>query len=109
MEVIVHEMSYCGQDVRPPDIQCVPFDESYAEEYIEAYNACFFDMRKALDIQPYSFYSDRAQLAGKEQDIFLLLGQDGLIGSVACRGNEIDDLIVTKAYQRRGYGTLLLH
>lgn len=31
-----------------------------------------------------------------------------IIGSVACYGNEIDDLIVNKNYQHMGYGRQLL-
>ena len=31
-----------------------------------------------------------------------------IIGSVACYGNEIDDLIVNAKYQNRGYGKQLL-
>jgi len=31
-----------------------------------------------------------------------------MIGSVACYGNEIDDLIVNKIFQNRGYGKQLL-
>jgi len=31
-----------------------------------------------------------------------------MIGSVACYGNDIDDLIVNKKFQHRGYGKKLL-
>ena len=31
-----------------------------------------------------------------------------IIGSVACYGNEIDDLVVNKKYQHKGYGKQLL-
>ena len=31
-----------------------------------------------------------------------------IIGSVACYGNEIDDLIVNKKYRKKGYGKQLL-
>ena len=42
------------------------------------------------------------------RDIFLLIENNGIIGSVACYGNEIDDLIVNQRYQRKGYGKQLL-
>ena len=33
---------------------------------------------------------------------------DEILGSVTCYGNEIDDLIVNKRFQRKGYGRQLL-
>ena len=35
-------------------------------------------------------------------------GRREIIGSIACYGNEIDDLIVNKEFQNRGYGKQLL-
>lgn len=37
-----------------------------------------------------------------------LVKEEEIIGSVACYGNEIDDLIVNKKYQKKGYGKQLL-
>ena len=36
------------------------------------------------------------------------MNENEIIGSVACYGNEIDDLIVNKKYQHKGYGRQLL-
>lgn len=68
------------------------------------YNECFYDMRKALDIIPYNWYSEYSQMADKSSSIFVLLENHHIIGSVACYGNEIDDLID----RNRGYGKQLL-
>lgn len=38
----------------------------------------------------------------------MLVGKEEMIGSVACYGNEIDDLIVNKKFQNKGYGKQLL-
>ena len=48
------------------------------------------------------------QIAEKVNDIYLLVNEDEIIGSVACYGNEIDDLIVNKSFQNKGYGKQLL-
>ncbi|MCA5964579.1 GNAT family N-acetyltransferase [Blautia sp. RD014234] len=40
--------------------------------------------------------------------MFILEDNKKIIGSVAVYGNEIDDLIVAKSHQRRGYGERLL-
>ena len=44
----------------------------------------------------------------KVKDIYLLINQGEIIGSIACYGNEIDDLIVNKKFQHKGYGKQLL-
>lgn len=52
--------------------------------------------------------SDYEQVREKSKDIFLLVSGEEIIGSVACYGSEIDDLIVNKKYQNKGYGKQLL-
>ena len=108
MEIIAYEMQFTREIIEPGNIHCIPFENSYFEEYMKIYNECFFEMRKALDIEPYNFLSDYEQIVSKVQDIYLLLNENEIIGSVACYGNEIDDLIVNKKYQNKGYGRQLL-
>ena len=108
MEIIVYEMTYVNSCVEKSDIVCVPFEESFFQEYMRIYNECFYEMRKALDIHPYNFLADYKQIAEKVKNIYLLIDQGEMIGSVACYGNEIDDLIVNKKFQHKGYGKQLL-
>ena len=108
MGFTVYEMTYTRSDLIPCDIECVPFDKRYFSQYMKIYNECFYDMRKALDVKPYDFLSTHDQIADKTDDVFLFLNGDEIIGSVACYGNETDDLIVNRKYQRKGYGKKLL-
>ena len=108
MEMIAYEMEYTNALVEKTDIVCIPFEASLFQEYKRIYNECFYEMRKALDIQPYHFLHDYKQIADKVQDIYLLVDQGEIVGSVACYGNEIDDLIVNPKYQHKGYGKQLL-
>lgn len=107
-EIIAYEMSYKSNVVGQTDIACIPFAEKYFEDYKTIYNACFYEMRKSLEVEPYNFYSTYYEIENKAKDIFLLLEKDKIIGAVACYGNEIDDLIVNQAFQNRGYGKKLL-
>lgn len=107
-EIIAYEMKYDKDIVETVNILCFPFEQQYFEEYMKIYNECFYEMRKTLDIQPYNYLYEYEQIAGKSKDIYLLLDNQEIIGSVACYGNEIDDLIVNKKYQRKGYGKQLL-
>ncbi|HKM03140.1 MAG TPA: GNAT family N-acetyltransferase [Lachnospiraceae bacterium] len=107
-EIIVYEMQYIGKGILSTDVKLIPFQENYYSEYERIYNECFYSMRKELDVEPYNFYSDFDQLKDKMKDIFLLLQDQIIVGSVACYGNEIDDLVVNKKYQNKGIGQKLL-
>lgn len=108
MEIIAYEMQLNKRTADVPHISCIPFQMQYFEEYKRIYNECFYEMRKALDIEPYNFLHNYGQIVDKAEDIYLLVDKEELIGSVACYGNEIDDLIVNRRFQRQGYGKQLL-
>ena len=108
MEIIAYEMKYIKDDVEKNNIKCIPFEKKYFKQYMKIYNACFYEMRKALDIEPYNFLNDYEQISEKSKDIFLFVWEEEIIGSVACYGTEIDDLIVNKKFQNKGYGKQLL-
>ena len=108
MEIIAYKMTYKNAQTPQSDIVCIPFEEQFFQEYMRIYNECFYEMRKALDIQPYTFLNAYEQIADKIQDIYLLTEQGEIIGSVACYGYEIDDLIVNPIFQHKGYGKQLL-
>lgn len=107
-EIIAYEMQLNKSITDAPDISCIPFQNPYFEEYKRIYNECFYEMRKALDIEPHNFLQDYGQIVDKVADIYLLVDKEEIIGSVACYGNEIDDLIVNRKFQRQGYGKQLL-
>ena len=108
MEIIAYEMKFQKDIIEQSNIVCVPFEEKYFLTYMRIYNECFYEMRKNLDIEPYNFLSNYEQIKGRIKDIYLLVEKDEIIGSVACYGNEIDDLIVNKKFQHKGYGKQLL-
>ena len=89
-------------------ISCILFDKQYLEQYKIGYNAAFRPMREALNIKPYDWYHDTNKILDKSSDIYLLVEDEVLIGSVACYGNEIDDLFVIDGYRHNGYGKQLL-
>ena len=72
------------------------------------YNECFYEMRKDLEIEPFNFYLDYAQMQDKADVTFLYLYDGAIAGAVSCYGNELDDLIVKKSMQGKGLGKKLL-
>ena len=96
------------KDIPAVGISCILFDKQYLEQYKIGYNAAFRPMREALNIKPYDWYHDSNKILDKSSDIYLLVEDEVLIGSVACYGNEIDDLFVIDGYRHNGYGKQLL-
>lgn len=107
-EIIAYEMVFDKTLGYQNGIICVPFQEKYWDEYRKIYNECFYEMRKALEVEPINFYSDYSQIKGKINDIFLYLKNGVIAGAVSCYGNELDDLIVEKSFQGQGLGQKLL-
>ena len=105
----VFEMHFDKKDLPAADIDCIPFDERFIEDYKTFYNAAFYPMRKALGIKPYNWYSNLEDIRALSSDIYLLTEGDELIGAVACYGNEVDDLFVSGKYKGQGYGRKLLY
>ena len=108
MSFRVYEMIRSSKDIPAARMQCIPFDRRYLEQYKTGYNAAFRPMREALNIKPYDWYHDTNKILDKSSDIYLLVEDEVLIGSVACYGNEIDDLFVIDGYRHNGYGKQLL-
>ena len=108
MEFIAYEMTYTGEIMESCDINCISFEEKYFNDYMRMYNECFYDMRKALERKPYNYLSEYGQIVDNIDNIYLLIYNNEIIGSVACYGNEVDDLVVNKKFQNNGYGKKLL-
>ena len=107
MSILAYTMTYKGTSI-DSKLATVQFEEKYYEEYKNIYNDCFYEMRKALELQPYHDCDSLDALLSKKNDIFLLLINDELVGAVAIYENEVDDLIVAKAFQNQGFGRQLL-
>ena len=103
-EIIAYEMLFKGALRYEELLNCIPFEEKYWKECMPIYNACFYEMRKALDIEPFNFYSAYSQMRDKSDQAFLYLQNGEIVGAVSCYGNELDDLIVNKSFQGRGFG-----
>ena len=108
MSFRVYEMRRFCKNIPAVGISCILFDKQYLEQYKIGYNAAFRPMREALNIKPYDWYHDTNKILDKSSDIYLLVEDEVLIGSVACYGNEIDDLFVIDGYRHNGYGKQLL-
>lgn len=55
MEIIAYKMKYTNDYFEKSVIDCIPFESKFFREYMKIYNECFYEMRKALDIQSYNY------------------------------------------------------
>ncbi len=107
MKIIAHTMEYRGGSVSSNLAVRNYADEDY-EDYKRTYEACFAEMRTALELLPVNCCDSREELLEKANDIFVLEISGKLVGSVAIYGSEIDDFVVAKEFQGKGFGTALL-
>jgi len=105
---LAYEMKYTNPVTEHSTVTLVPYSAGYQETYKKMYNACYHKMREALDIKPYDFIQDDSFFAEGMDAVYILLDEDRLIGSVALKGEELDDLIVAPEYQGQGYGKQIL-
>ena len=105
---LAYEMTYLHPVTESTCIEPVPYSSKFQEQYKNIYNACYHEMREALEIKPYDFIQDDTFFDEGMENVYLLIEQGEIIGSVALKGEEIDDLIVNPKCQGQGFGKQLL-
>lgn len=103
-----YEMTYLHPVTETVDIRLTEYEPEYQEQYREMYNACYHEMREALEIKPYDFIQDDSFFDEGMENVYLFVKEEEIIGSVALKGEEIDDLIVSPKFQGQGFGRKLL-
>ena len=105
MKIRVRE--YRGGDVFS-DLVLINYEDRFYEKYSELCNKSFYEMRVCLNRKPYNCAPKREKVLNDKDNIFLLVNEQDIIGSVSIYDNEIDDLMVNEKYKRMGYGEKLL-
>jgi GNAT superfamily N-acetyltransferase len=105
---LAHEMRLVNPVEAKSTCSLVPYSSEYQEAYKKMYNSCYHEMREALHIEPYDFIQDDSFFDSKMDSVYCLIKDGILIGSVALKGKEIDDLLVAIDYQGRGIGRDIL-
>ena len=105
---LAHKMEYLRPVTERSCVTMVSYDPKYQDQYKRMYNACYHEMREALDIKPYDFIKNDSFFGEGMDNVYLLVENDELVGSVALKGSEIDDLIVAPQFQNKGYGKQIL-
>lgn len=106
--VLAYEMEYKNPVSEKSAVELIPYSSEYREKYKVMYNECYHEMREALNIKPYDFIQDDSFFDSGMDEVYLLVNGNEIIGSVALKSDEIDDLIVNCKYQGQGYGKQIL-
>lgn len=108
MKNYAYEMTYTHPVTEKSVVTLVPYSNDYQEQYKRLYNACYHEMREALGIRPFDFIQDDSFFNEGMDQVYILTDGSSLIGSVALKGNEIDDLLVDIEHQGKGCGRQIL-
>ena len=103
-----YEMTYTRKTDERTSVRLLPYASVFRDDYRRLYNECYHEMREALGIRPYNFIQDDSFFDEGMNQVYILTDGGELIGSVALKGNEIDDLLVNITRQGQGYGRQIL-
>ena len=113
VEFYMHFME-CDTNVTPHSLQFpqnapVALTKPFYEPYKQLARDCFRKMREGLNIKPYDAH-DRslADFDELNQNTFLLMQDEELIGAITCAGDSITNVLVSPAHQGKGHGRELM-
>lgn len=110
----MHQMHYNGSEQPKSDMEFVPYEDKYFEQYVEGMRTCFYEMRRVHDFQPHLCWEfskeKREELLSSKDNIFLLLVNGNVAASASVKKNDSDSLgpiFVVPACQGKGYGRIM--
>jgi ribosomal protein S18 acetylase RimI-like enzyme len=102
-----NELYYRGIIQPNVDIEFVPYEDKHYDQYIKLIQDCFYELRKENDIQPYSIpasHQDRENKFKNKDFIYVSFENEQLVASIFVEDGNLDFIMVTPAYQGKGYG-----
>lgn len=104
-----YEMVYEGDINTNSNLEFINYEDRYYKEYVQLIADSFYDLREANDIQPYVCYKpskeDRKNVLKNKDNIYLSIDDTGtIISTVMIEDGHIDELVVNKKYENRGFG-----
>lgn len=98
-------MCYTGGVQPEVDIEFIPYEDKFYEQYAECRAECFYDIAVKNDFKPYVIpLSEQDKKALSKRPIYVTLHNDQLIGAVTVEDGHLDHIMVSPAYQGEGYG-----
>ncbi|MDF2672069.1 MAG: hypothetical protein K0R09_334 [Clostridiales bacterium] len=101
------ELYYRGTNQPEVDIKFVPYEDKYYEQYAKCRQDCFYEMSVKNDFKPYVIplsEQDKKNLFSGKDSIYVTLDNECLIGAITIDNGYLDQIMVSPAYQGKGYG-----
>ncbi len=110
-----HLMGYDGPNLPGIGLDVIPYCEDLFDDYVRLTNEGFLELRQVNDIHPYECYpagfdaaAERKELQGSADSIYFFQHNGDIVGMVTLGSNYIDNLVVDKRHQRKGYGRQIM-
>ncbi|GMQ64651.1 GNAT family N-acetyltransferase [Vallitalea maricola] len=104
------ELHYRGTIQPDVDIDIVPYEDKYYQQYAICRQESFYELSVKNDFRPYKIPlsdEDRKYLFDKKDTIFITLSEEHLVGAITIDNGYLDHIMVSPAYQGKGYGKKL--
>ncbi|MYL44295.1 GNAT family N-acetyltransferase [Virgibacillus halodenitrificans] len=100
------ELYYRGPGFPDEGMTFVQYEDKYFDQYVKVVQECYYPINKSNDIKPYLATNEsvkRYQLNNKK-NVYLALDRDQIIASVTTGNGTVENLMVSPAYQGKGFG-----
>ncbi|MGG2016320.1 GNAT family N-acetyltransferase [Bacillus sp. S10(2024)] len=98
-------MCYTGGVQPDVDIEFIPYEDKFYKQYAECRAECFYDIAVKNDFRPYVIpLSEQDKKALSNKPIYVTLHNEQLVGAVTAQDGYLDHIMVSPAYQGKGYG-----
>lgn len=100
-------MYYKGTYQPVSDMEFVPYEDKYYEQYVKCIQDCFYQLRKENDIKPYVVpynEEDRERILKRKEFINIAVKNEELIASFDLENGYLDSIVVSPSFQGNGYG-----
>lgn len=98
-------MCYTGGVQPDVDIEFIPYEDKFYEQYAACRAECFYDIAVKNDFKPYVIpLSEQDKQTLSNKPIYVTLHNDQLVGAVTVEDGYLDHIMVSPSYQGKGYG-----
>ncbi|ENQ3077283.1 GNAT family N-acetyltransferase [Bacillus cereus] len=98
-------MCYTGGVQPDVDLEFIPYEDKFYEQYAECRAACFYEIAVKNDFKPYVIpLSEQDKQALSNKPIYITLHNEQLVGAITIEDGYLDHIMVSPAYQGKGYG-----
>lgn len=108
---VSHDLCYKGIMQPGSNVEVLPYEEKYYEQYARGMQDSFYEQRRENDFKPYRCFEDeenRQITLNNTKYIYVVVDSEQVVASVLIKEGQIDDVFVIPSYQGKGYGRMIM-